>query len=181
MPPRPIYLPFWTFDVAGSARPIHAPVAPAPGVPPEAAAPERYPIAWDDLLVPASTSLPAALLEALRYDTRAPVPYAPDLLAAWPAEIYRVPLAEASLRAHERAYRYLQGLAANDEGLRGLDPNAIFILSYKLVLLPVWVTEYQVEATRYPIVVNGQSGAVAGARPRNRWQRAWDRLAPSEP
>ena len=39
------------------------------------------------------------------------------------------------------------------------------ILSFKLVLVPVWVTEYSLEGRSFRILINGQSGAVYGETP----------------
>ena len=174
--PRPIYLPFWTFDLSGAikwAGYIERETVGRQRV--------RMPVDGviladcDDLLVPATNSLAAALLGELRYDTRGTIPYAPDLLADWPAEIYRIPVADASLQA--RTLAQAQDIAALDKGIAPgiieevqgvtVDRSGLLVLSYKLLLAPVWVTEYGYKGERYPLLVNGQTGRGHGAVPRN--------------
>ena len=63
-----------------------------------------YLVYHDDLLVPATHTIAKDLLDdVLEYDTKALVPYSIDLLADHAAEIYQVPLADASLVARQRA------------------------------------------------------------------------------
>ena len=105
VPPRPIFLPFWTYDIDGDVswrgwqistqnrKFIRVPVA------------GTVPLYYDDVLVPATHSLSADLLSKLRYDMRSIAPYSPDSLASWPAEIYSVSVADGSVAALERAYK----------------------------------------------------------------------------
>jgi len=131
----------------------------------------------NNCLVPASHSLPAALLSALSdADTTALVPYSPDFLADCVVEIYQIPLANASLLAHQQAFE-----AAKQEFRNGMVFGAvedltvsgagIVVESYKLILLPVWVTAYRYRGETYRVVVNGQTGAVRGEIPRQGLQR----------
>lgn len=36
------------------------------------------------------------------------------------------------------------------------------IMSFKLVLVPVWITEYVLESRTYRVIINGQAGSVYG-------------------
>jgi predicted RNA-binding Zn-ribbon protein involved in translation (DUF1610 family) len=182
--PRPIYLPFWTFDIEGEigwrgwevstshARPVRAPVS------------GSVPLLYDDILVPATRSVPEDLLSALEYDTRRLIPYSPDLLASWPAEVYSVALADASLVAREFARRSprTQGLLNTSVSVAGniqdlaIEGAQLSVLSYKLALLPVWVGGYMYEGKSYRVLVNGQTGVVEGEVPRNTVQRLLDEL-----
>ncbi len=49
------------------------------------------------------------------------------------------------------------------------------ITSYRLVLLPVWLAGYRYRGQRHQVLVNGQTGAVAGEVPRGGVQKllAW--------
>jgi hypothetical protein len=176
--PRPVYLPYWTFDLFGEVR-WQEEVLRKEGDR-EYWEPRQMsePILIDDLPVPASHSLPAALVERLSgFDTRALAPYSPDFLADWPAEIYQVSLADASLVARQRAVA--QGEAsASQRGVvdrirrrTAFNSGGIVISNYKLVLLPVWLTEYTYKGTRYPMAINGQTGEVEGLVPRAGWQQ----------
>jgi predicted RNA-binding Zn-ribbon protein involved in translation (DUF1610 family) len=179
IPPRPVYLPFWTFDVSGQItwsgfipeveyKSVH--MVPTQGV---------LGAIYEEVMVPGTKSVPDALLAGLKYDTSALVPYSPELLADWPAEIYSVSLADAAVIAHSIAYEKsrLQGQREIDAGFAGtvqgvtVDHTDLAIISYKLVLLPVWLTGYTYEGRQFPLVVNGQNGQAHGEVPRNGVQR----------
>lgn len=136
-------------------------------------------LSYDDLLVPGGAALPPELLTALRFDTGSPAPYSPDALAGWPAEIYRIPPADASLLARERVadeyrerVRAVQGQQIDDLAIESI---GLAIVSYKLLLVPVWVGGYRHDGRDYRLIVNGQSGAGVGDEPRGIFGRflAW--------
>lgn len=184
--PRGVYLPFWTFDVSGevrwqswlprntarrSAGRAAATLSPDAYQPPLYAS---YPVCYDDLLVPASHSLPADLVNALSdFETHALAPYSPDLLADWPAEIYQISMADASLVARQRALEDTRERIRTHVGpvTTNFNSAGIVIRSYKLALLPVWVTGYRYKGGYYPALVNGQTGRVAGQVPRSGFQK----------
>ncbi|MGA7732617.1 MAG: hypothetical protein WCD37_15265 [Chloroflexia bacterium] len=129
-----------------------------------------------DTPVPATRSLPAEQVGKLEYDTKAAVPYREELLASWPAEVYSVSLGDASLVARERAMKKVDrdiemqtgrqvGADAGAPALR-VDRTGLTVMSYKLLLLPIWVVSYMYERQQYRLVVNGQTGAVEGDTPR---------------
>jgi hypothetical protein len=111
------------------------------------------------------------------FDTHVLLPYSTDLLADWAAEIYQIPVADASLVARQRALadvqRHIKRRVLGDEYVRDLkiSPMGSVIESYKLVLLPVWVGGYRYDNRTYPALVNGQTGRVAGAVPRSGLQK----------
>lgn len=157
--PRPVYLPFWTFDIEGEVRWRGYVEQRNARVPKQGS--EH--IFFDDLLVPAGGSLPGELLTTLTYDTRALVAYSPDLLVGWPAELYRVPVADASLLAREQAvHRAKDRVYLTAEGeLHDLTVSSIglAVVSYKLVLLPVWVVTYRDADGEHQLAISGQAGA----------------------
>jgi DNA-directed RNA polymerase subunit RPC12/RpoP len=173
VPPRPIFIPFWTYDIDGdvtwrgwqiSTQNRKFVRVPATGT---------VPLYYDDVLVPATYSIPTELLSRLQYDMQAMAPYSPDSLASWPAEIYSVSVADGSVLALERAYKSPQtqalistavSTAGEIEDLQVESPR-LSITSYKLLMLPVWVGAYTYEEESYNVVVNGQSGVVEGAEP----------------
>jgi hypothetical protein len=154
--PRPLYLPFWTFDVEGE---VHWRAADdgERGTPPARGV---EPVSFDDLLAAASPTLPEALVASLAFDTGAAVPYAPELLTGWPAELYRVPPTDASLRARAvaaaRARERVGALAADGGGRVEVTAVRLAVASCKLLLLPVWLAGGGAGLA----VVNGQTGAV---------------------
>lgn len=167
MAPRPIYLPFWTFDIDGELRWQGFVETNRKG---RRAAEGGDPVVYDDLLVAGGDALPIETVAALRFDTTALVPYTTGLLAGWPAELYRVPVAAASLLARERAIdEYRERVhGAHGEAIKDLRISSVGmgIVSYKLVLLPVWVAGYHYAGKDYRLVINGQSGMGHGEVPR---------------
>lgn len=182
--PRGAYLPFWAFDVTGEMnwRGVvyqeefgHAVPVPTSGT---------IPALFNDIMVGATKSLPSEALDSLQFNMTALMPYAPDLLADWPTEIYAVSLSDAAVLAHEKAFKKLQEQAGDNaqlaagasvHELRIETPN-ISVTSYKLVLLPIWITEYIYKEKRYRVVVNGQTGAVEGSVARSKLQSFLDSL-----
>ena len=140
---------------------------------------EVYLVYHDDLLIPATHSLSQDLIDdLLDYDTKALVPYSTDLLADYAAEIYQIPLGDASLVARQRALKMGQAHVL-DKTLAGenckdffMNTGGMVIESYKLVLLPIWITAYRYKQENFAVAVNGQSGAVSGHIPRSGLQKA---------
>ncbi len=117
----------------------------------------------DDLLIAASHTLPAGLLTVLEdYEMAGLEPYRPGQLSDRPAEAYEIPVSDASLAARQRV---LQTFRKRMPPGVTLDSSQMLIYAYKLVLLPIWVTRYQVEETCYRVVINGQMGSVHGQTP----------------
>lgn len=133
------------------------------------------PVILDDVLVPATHSLPDELLDKLTFDTRKAVPYREEMLAAWPAEVYTLSMSDASIRARERAVKESDEEVALQTGssVGGsnsslmVDRSGLAVMSYKLLLVPVWTLEYTYKGQSYRLLVNGQNGDVHGDIPRS--------------
>ena len=147
--PKPVYLPFWTFNVLGQVS-WRGSLTAEYGDEPKPVSGSQ-PVWLDNFLVPASHTLPQAVQAGLTdFDLSALVPYSPDLLADWPVEVYQIPLGDASLVAHQHAYHAAMrgvrdGFTAG-ETIHGLssDSSGLVVDSFKLVLLPVWVASYPI-------------------------------------
>ena len=221
--PRPVYFPFWVFNMNGELT--------WRGMVPQYRRDANV-LVWvprdgsalammDNLLVAASHSLPAALVDALgasaaagggsfagqdassvqhrgaadsesaageqrasspqhrgaadsesaangQFDWSALAHYEANYLADWPAEIYQISLADASLVARGRAFEDAKRRASPGPEIQHLTYHSlgISIDTYRLVLLPIWVSEFHLKDKICPLVVNGQSGAVYGSLPR---------------
>ncbi len=133
------------------------------------------PLILDDVLVPATRSLPDEMLGKLAFDTRKAVPYREEMLATWPAEVYTVSLSDASLRARELAVKESNEEVKMQTGSEVGQPNStlmvdrsgLAVMSYKLMLVPVWAVEYTYKGEVYHLLVNGQNGEVCGEVPRS--------------
>jgi hypothetical protein len=119
----------------------------------------------DDLPVPASRKLSAVLLNLIpTFELKAVKPYDPRFLADWPAEVYDIPMAEASLDARSRAYaQYKNDLPNRLSGIRitHFSSAKLAVESFKLVLLPVWMSELPFDGREHLVLINGQNGTVA--------------------
>ena len=180
--PRGLYLPLWTFDIGGeidytaevyssdndegnvitlignsSRRQVVKRIS------------DKYPVMVDDLPVPASRKLSAVFLRLIpTFELTDVKPYDPRFLADWPAEVYDIPMAEASLDARKQAYvKYKDDLPYKVNASRIVHSSSasMAIESFKLVLLPVWMTELPFNGREHLILINGQNGIVASDLP----------------
>jgi hypothetical protein len=132
---------------------------------------------FDDALVVASPSIPAHLarvlgdwkLEALR-------PSAPDWLAGFTVESYRVGLEEGFAQARAGFEPRIDAAIRRDIGG---DAQRIHSrqtrfdeVRFKHLLLPVWIGSYRFGERVFQVVVNGQTGEVEGDRPYSVWKIA---------
>jgi DNA-directed RNA polymerase subunit RPC12/RpoP len=130
---------------------------------------------FDDITVPATRSLPAARLSALEpWDMAALVAYEPAYLKGFKAQRYQIDLAEG----FELAKRAAAAQIESDVRRRiGGDLQRITSLStrysaitFKHVLLPVYVGAYRFRGRVYQVVVNGRTAEVQGDRPYSFWK-----------
>ncbi len=125
---------------------------------------------FDDVLVLGSQSLPKKYTDALEpWDLSAMEPYQPQYLAGFRAEGYQVELADAfkEARVHMDAVirRDVKHDIGGDEQRVGSVDTAIGTLTFKHVLLPVWMAAYKYRGRTFRFVVNGRTGRVQGERP----------------
>src|SRR6266404_1117831 len=125
---------------------------------------------FDDLLVPATQSLPAARLTALEpWDLHELKPYEPAYLSGFRAQRYQVDLPSG----FEIAKRTMTGVINSDvrrdiggdeQRVHSIDTNYSSV-TFKHLLLPVYVGAYHFGAKLYQVIVNGRTGEVQGERP----------------
>ena len=132
---------------------------------------------FDDVLVLAASSLPKEYTDALApWDLSSLEPYRPEYLAGFRAEGYTVPLEEG----YEEARDYMDRMIVRDVKFDiGGDRQRIGNLetqvgdvTFKHILLPVWVAAYKYRGKTFRFVVNGRTGAVRGERPFSIWKIA---------
>jgi DNA-directed RNA polymerase subunit RPC12/RpoP len=168
----PVYVPFWSFNTTLTSR-WKAQVQENQG--------GQQRTVWRDgeetlfftrWLQPGTRALPADLLREIEpFDWKQLVVYKPEYLARWPAGTYDVSLAQASLDARAAMIKavtgklwkkVLPGRAVTDLQITGSDFTG---QTYQLVLLPVWVGNYHYRGRVFRVLVNGQTGQVAGDKP----------------
>jgi predicted RNA-binding Zn-ribbon protein involved in translation (DUF1610 family) len=167
---KPVYVPFWSFNLTLTA---HWRGQVTEGT-------DRH-WTWRDgdttffytgFLQLGSRVLPTDLLRGIgAFDLAKLVRYKPEFLAGWPAGTYDVSLAEASLDmraavvadASKKLYK---------QAMPGQAVSQIQVVrpeysgqTFQLLLLPVWVGNYQYRGKTYRVLANGQTGQVVGDKP----------------
>jgi hypothetical protein len=172
---RPAYYPFWTFD--GTLE-LHWSCEVNEGTGESSRWVRRSGAEYemfDDVLVPGLKSMKFKDLNELGdFNLKDVVEFRPDYLAGWPALTYDCPLAKASLLAREQVVRkvrrelHFRVLAGQQK--RDLDSGGVnwSDMTFKHVLLPVWIGRYRYRGREYRIMVNGQTGHVTGEKPKDR-------------
>jgi ribosomal protein S27E len=130
---------------------------------------------FDDLLVPATKSLPSGRLQALEpWDLANLKPYQPGDLSGYKTQRYQVDLAEGFERAKELCANDIQQAVEWDIG--GDERRSVRIstqysaITAKHLLLPAYVGAYRFKGKVYQVVVNARTGEVHGERPYSVWK-----------
>ena len=132
---------------------------------------------FDDVLVLASRSLPKRFTDGLEpWDLSSLAPYRPEYLAGFLAEGYQVTLEDgfAEARAYmdrmiERDVRF--DIGGDQQRIHHVETK-ISDVTFKHILLPVWMAAYKDRGETYRFVVNGRTGRVQGERPWSAWKIA---------
>ena len=124
----------------------------------------------DDHPVPASASIPEHLARRLgRFESRGLTAYRPEYLAGWHAEEYQLDLSGGWQRARDDIAAIQRSRCASDvpgDTQRNLQVRNEFAdVRWKHVLYPLWSLEYRFRGKVYKVLINGQTGAVAGDAP----------------
>lgn len=188
-----IYVPYWTFDAAtesdyrgergtvyyvtrtvmrdGKRQTVRVPKVRWRGVS------GRVSRAFDDVLVLASTALPRAFTDGLEpWDLAALEPYAPEYLAGFRAEGYSVPIEQAFVQARSKMDAVIArdvrfDIGGDRQRIHDIDTR-LDRVTFKHVLLPVWLAAYKYRGQTYRFVVNARTGRVQGERPWSAWKIA---------
>ncbi|UWQ30952.1 TFIIB-type zinc finger domain-containing protein [Leisingera sp. M523] len=125
---------------------------------------------FDDVLVLASNSLPKRYTEALEpWDLSQLEPYQPQYLAGFRAEAYTVDLETGFAEAGQKMDRVIErdvrfDIGGDRQRISDIDTQ-VSEVTFKHILLPVWLAAYKYRGKTYRFVINGQSGRVQGERP----------------
>jgi len=115
-----------------------------------------------------------------RFDLGALVDYRPELLAGFRAQAYDVGLTEAWDEGRRRMREDVRRACERDTGsahVRNLSVAADFDEErWRYVLLPIYVGAYSYEGKVHRVLINGQSGVIAGHKP-VLWWRVWGAIA----
>jgi len=125
---------------------------------------------FDDVLVIAARTLPAKRMDELApWDLKAVVPFSTDYLAGFRAECYQIDLTEGFELAKDIMRVRIEGTIrqhiGGDEQRINKMSSRYDELTYKHLLLPVWVSAYRYQNKVFQFLVNARTGEVQGARP----------------
>jgi DNA-directed RNA polymerase subunit RPC12/RpoP len=125
---------------------------------------------FDDVLVPASHSVPEDLLaDAAPWPLNKLEPFRPDYLSGFRAERYAVGLKEGLTNAKRVMQPTIDRLVRQDIGGDHQRVHAqktrYSAVTFKPLLLPFWVAVYRYQDKTYQVLVNGHNGKVTGYRP----------------
>jgi len=130
---------------------------------------------FDDVLVLASRSLPKRYTDALGpWDLSELEPYRPEYLAGFRAEGYTVQLDEGYTEARAYMDRVIVrdvkfDIGGDRQRISSLDTD-ISNVTFKHILLPVWMAAYKYRGKTFRFVINGRTGRVQGERPYSVWK-----------
>lgn len=130
---------------------------------------------YDDALVCASKGLPRELVSGVSsFDTGQLLPYSPQFLAGWRAESYAVDLMLAWQQAQSMILAEQERRCAGDvpgDTHRFLSVDSeMSNVTFKHVLLPIWIAAYRYQGKVYRFLVNGQTGEISGKAPWSFWK-----------
>jgi DNA-directed RNA polymerase subunit RPC12/RpoP len=185
-----MYVPYWTYDCATTSaytgqRGEHYYVtetytAYENGKPVQRTRQVRhtrwYPAAgtvyrdFDDVLILASTSLPQTQAERLEpWDLASLVPYSEEYLSGFRAEAYHVDVEQGFEKAKAIMDALIRGDVRRDIGGDEQRIHRVQTrhdrITFKHVLLPVYLAAYRFKDKAYRFVVNARTGEVQGERP----------------
>jgi len=131
----------------------------------------------DDLILPGTQRLSRLLLGRLQdFRLAELVPYEPKFLAGFQARAYDHPLEAAWEIAREQMREQTREACraqASTTLIRNFSMNLDFSQeTWRYILLPVYVAAYRFQSQPYQVMVNGQTGMVAGQMPVD-WTKVW--------
>ncbi|OSM04294.1 hypothetical protein [Magnetofaba australis] len=181
-PMQGIYIPYWTFDSQthseydGQRGDYYTETRIVNGEEKE----ERK-IEWtyvsgrisewfDDVLIMASTALPREVAQELEpWDLENLVVYDAQYTSGFRAQNYQVDLQQGFELADERMEAEIRELVEQDIGgdRQRIDSLNVrhYDVTFKHILLPIWIHTYRMGDKSYQCLINGRTGEVSGERP----------------
>ncbi|MBN1126193.1 MAG: hypothetical protein JXA82_14400 [Sedimentisphaerales bacterium] len=132
---------------------------------------------FDDVLVLASNTLPRHYTEKLEpWDLQNLVPYTDEYLSGFRAESYQIDLAqgfEYGQKIMDVKIRQLvrQDIGGDEQRIHSVRTQHDRI-TFKHLLLPIWISAYRYKNKVFRFLINGRTGEVQGERPWSFWKIA---------
>jgi LSD1 subclass zinc finger protein len=134
-------------------------------------------ISFDDVLVAASTAVPRHFIDNLGpWQLNLLTPYRDDFVTGFTVEAYQTGLEPGFGFAQQQMENEIRTAICRDIGgdrqrILSMTPGYSNI-TFKHILLPIWLSSYRYADKTYRFVVNGQTGSVQGERPWSMWKIA---------
>lgn len=134
-------------------------------------------VGFDDILVPASQSVPLPIQDGLQpWRLQDLKPFRQEFLAGFITETYQVQLKDGFDEAKRRMEPQIHDAIARDIGgdeQRVQSKRSEYSkITFKHILLPVWLSAYAYGGQTYRFTINAQTGEVSGDRPYSVWKIA---------
>lgn len=137
---------------------------------------------FNDVLIAATHSLPRERLDALEpWGLENIKPYEPAFLSGFQAQRYQIDLAAGFEEAKGVMASYIDTLVRRDIGgdeqrVHSVDTR-YSDLTFKHLLLPVYISAYRYQNKIFQVIVNARTGEVQGERPYSIWKITFAILA----
>jgi LSD1 subclass zinc finger protein len=134
-------------------------------------------VRFNDVTVPASQSVPKNYADGLApWDYGRLQPYRDDYVSGFTVEAYQIGLEPGFNLAQQNMEVVIRDAICRDIGgaqqrILSMSPY-YFDISFKHILLPIWMSSYRYADKTYRFLVNGQTGTVQGERPYSVWKIA---------
>jgi hypothetical protein len=127
---------------------------------------------FSDVLVPGVKTLPLRDLDRVGpFELDEAEAFEPEYLAGWPTILYDESVGDASLSGREKVIRELrpQVYSVIEPGRQKRNVNVSSgtwsNMTFKHILIPLWIGSYSYQGKEYRLLVNGQTGKVNGDKP----------------
>lgn len=130
---------------------------------------------FDDIITPASQSVPLdSVLKIEPWDLKVLQPYDDRFLAGYQTEVYTTDLKNgfelAKKIVESKIEKTIRADIGGDEQKIHSKDSHFTEVSFKHILLPIYISAYQYNGKVYRFIVNGQSGKIVGDRPYSVWK-----------
>ncbi|MGL4598279.1 MAG: hypothetical protein ACRCYO_12155 [Bacteroidia bacterium] len=130
---------------------------------------------FDDVLINASNSLPEKYVNELEpWDLHQLTGFNEQFISGFVSEQYQLDVKAAFEKAKERMEPPIRTLIRSDIGgdeqqILNMD-TAYNAVTFKHILLPIWLSAYKYNNKVYRFMINGRTGEVQGERPYSAWK-----------
>ncbi|MEL6671932.1 MAG: hypothetical protein AAFR61_07055 [Bacteroidota bacterium] len=124
----------------------------------------------NDLPVLASKVADGKLFDNIApFDTKKVVPYDPAYLTDWLTEVYQMKEIDGAKKADETINKevetYVKGRIKGSETKDLKINREKMLLTFRHVLVPVWMATFRYQGKAFQFMINGQNGRITGQRP----------------